>query len=118
MVCTMLTIKGQKALGADALRIWVASVDYAKDVSIGPTSIAQAAEILRKIRSVMRFVLGNLSDRPAPNATAEHDLVNDGAMVWADRSLIDMFCTSSLNSRAESSNRMTSLHSAEVSTKV
>lgn len=36
--------------GADALRLWVASVDYTSDVSIGPTVLAQTLESLRKVR--------------------------------------------------------------------
>jgi isoleucyl-tRNA synthetase len=34
--------------GADALRLWVASVDYTGDVSIGPNVLAQTLESLRK----------------------------------------------------------------------
>ncbi|EIW65419.1 hypothetical protein TREMEDRAFT_46186 [Tremella mesenterica DSM 1558] len=47
------------ASGTDALRIWAASVEYTRDVSIGPSSIAQASETLRKLRSALRFLLAN-----------------------------------------------------------
>jgi valyl-tRNA synthetase len=50
------------AYGADTLRAWVASVEYQRDVSIGPTTIAQASETLRKLRSATRFIAGNIED--------------------------------------------------------
>lgn len=51
--------------GADTLRIWAASVDYTRDVSIGPNAIKHASESLRKIRSAMRFLLANTSGEKA-----------------------------------------------------
>lgn len=34
-------LKTQPAYGADVLRLWVASIDYSNDVSIGPNIIKQ-----------------------------------------------------------------------------
>jgi len=47
-------------LGADILRLWVASVDYQTDVRISDAILNQIAEIYRKIRNTFRFLLGNL----------------------------------------------------------
>lgn len=47
-------------LGADILRLWVASVDYQSDVRISDAILAQIAEVYRKIRNTFRFLLGNL----------------------------------------------------------
>ena len=52
--------KTKVAYGADVLRLWVATVEYWKDVSIGPTVIAQVAESLRKLRNSARFCLANI----------------------------------------------------------
>ncbi|MBO8171126.1 MAG: isoleucine--tRNA ligase [Bacillaceae bacterium] len=49
-------------LGADILRLWVASVDYQADVRISDSILKQIAEIYRKIRNTFRFLLGNLND--------------------------------------------------------
>lgn len=49
-------------LGADILRLWVASVDYQSDVRISDNILKQIAEIYRKIRNTFRFMLGNLND--------------------------------------------------------
>ena len=46
-------------LGADTLRLWAASVDYTRDVSIGPSALTHASETLRKVRSATRFLLAN-----------------------------------------------------------
>jgi isoleucyl-tRNA synthetase len=42
--------------------MWVATVEFWKDVSIGPTILAHVAESMRKIRNSARFMLGNLGD--------------------------------------------------------
>ena len=52
--------KNEPAYGADVLRIWAATVEYWRDMSIGPTILAQAAESLRKLRNSARFILGNI----------------------------------------------------------
>mgnify|MGYP001490971904 CR=1 FL=1 len=51
-----------KQLGADILRLWVSSVDYQADVRISDSILKQIAEVYRKIRNTLRFLLGNLSD--------------------------------------------------------
>jgi isoleucyl-tRNA synthetase len=48
-------------LGADILRLWVASVDYQADVRISDAILNQIAEVYRKIRNTFRFLLGNLN---------------------------------------------------------
>ncbi len=60
--------KKQPAYGPDFLRLWAASVDFWKDMSIGPIVIAQSAESLRKIRNTVRFCLGNMGSREALGA--------------------------------------------------
>merc|ERR1711965_744837 len=51
-----------KKYGADILRIWVASSDYAEDLRIDKSILIQHAESYRKIRNTFRFILGNLKD--------------------------------------------------------
>lgn len=55
-------LKIMDRLGADILRLWVASVDYTADVRISDAILNQIAEVYRKIRNTFRFLLGNLSD--------------------------------------------------------
>ena len=49
-------------IGADVLRIWVASVNYENDVPLSDDILKQASETYRKIRNTFRFMLGNLAD--------------------------------------------------------
>ncbi|MDS1029608.1 isoleucine--tRNA ligase [Bacillota bacterium LX-D] len=51
-----------KQMGADILRLWVASADYKRDVSASPKIMKQMTEAYRKIRNTCRFLLGNLYD--------------------------------------------------------
>jgi len=51
-----------KNYGADILRAWVASSDYAEDLRIDNTILSQHAESYRKIRNTFRFILGNIQD--------------------------------------------------------
>lgn len=54
--------KVMQQLGADILRLWVASVDYQADVRVSDAILKQVAEVYRKIRNTFRFLLGNLAD--------------------------------------------------------
>ncbi|KIL44814.1 isoleucine--tRNA ligase [Jeotgalibacillus soli] len=58
----MLPSKVMNQLGADILRLWVASVDYQADVRVSDAILKQVAEVYRKIRNTLRFLLGNLAD--------------------------------------------------------
>lgn len=51
-----------KQYGADILRLWVAASDYSEDVRISPEIMTGLAEVYRKIRNTMRYILGNISD--------------------------------------------------------
>ncbi|WP_342600575.1 isoleucine--tRNA ligase [Psychrobacillus sp. FSL H8-0483] len=54
--------KVMNQLGADILRLWVASVDYTADVRVSDAIIKQVTEVYRKIRNTFRFLHGNISD--------------------------------------------------------
>lgn len=48
--------------GADILRLWTASIDYQKDVSISPEILTRIADAYRRIRNTLRYLLSNLDD--------------------------------------------------------
>ncbi len=56
----VLPSKVMNQLGADILRLWVASVDYQSDVRVSDPILKQVSEVYRKIRNTFRFLLGNL----------------------------------------------------------
>ena len=42
-------LKQAPAYGADVIRVWAASTDYTKDVTIGPATLSAASTTLRKV---------------------------------------------------------------------
>lgn len=72
---TLLPGKVIKQLGADIVRLWVASVDYQADVRVSDEILKQVSEVYRKIRNTMRFLLGNINDfNPTTNAVSYENL--------------------------------------------
>jgi len=65
-----------KKYGADILRIWVASSDYAEDLRIDHSILEQHAESYRKIRNTFRYLLGNLQDNFINENFENFDLEN------------------------------------------
>ncbi|MES2049714.1 MAG: isoleucine--tRNA ligase [Pseudomonadota bacterium] len=50
------------SLGADILRLWVASSDYSGEISISDEILKRVTESYRRIRNTLRFLLANTSD--------------------------------------------------------
>jgi isoleucyl-tRNA synthetase len=46
--------------GADILRLWVMNSDTSEDLRIGPEILKQQAELYRKLRNTLRWLLGSL----------------------------------------------------------
>jgi isoleucyl-tRNA synthetase len=65
-----------KNFGADILRAWVASSDYAEDLRIDKTILSQHAESYRKIRNTFRFILGNIQDNFEKQDLSKLDTTN------------------------------------------
>ncbi len=65
-----------KRYGADVIRLWVASSDYAADVSVSDEILDRTSEAYRRLRNTFRFLLSNLYDfDPATDAVAWDDLL-------------------------------------------
>ncbi len=50
-----------KQSGADILRLWVVSSDYAEDLRIGPEILKTNVDAYRKMRNTVRWMLGSLA---------------------------------------------------------
>jgi isoleucyl-tRNA synthetase len=50
------------SLGADILRLWVASSDYSGELTISNEILKRVIESYRRIRNTLRFLLANLAD--------------------------------------------------------
>jgi len=49
-------------LGAEIIRLWVASTDYSGEMTISDEILKRVVESYRRIRNTLRFLLANLSD--------------------------------------------------------
>ena len=63
-------------LGADILRLWVVNSDVSEDLRIGPEILKQQAELYRRLRNTLRWLLGSLdgfseAERVEPSAMPE-----------------------------------------------
>jgi len=63
-----------KQMGADILRLWVASVEVQQDVRISQNLLTQVSEQYRKVRNTLRFLLGNLFDYDPKDAVPTDQL--------------------------------------------
>ena len=74
-----VTISPQKVfdtLGADILRLWVASTDYSGELSISDEILKRVTESYRRIRNTLRFLLSNTADfDPEKDAIAIDELL-------------------------------------------
>jgi isoleucyl-tRNA synthetase len=67
-------------MGADILRLWIASADYRYEMNVSDEILKRTADSYRRIRNTVRFLLANLNDfDPAK------DKVDTDAMVALDR---------------------------------
>ena len=63
-------------LGADILRLWVASTDYRGEIAVSDEILKRAADNYRRLRNTSRFLLANLNGfNPATDLVAEQDMV-------------------------------------------
>jgi isoleucyl-tRNA synthetase len=65
-----------KTLGADILRLWIASADYSNEMSLSQEILKRNADAYRRLRNTARFLLSNLNGfDPARDLLAPADMV-------------------------------------------
>ncbi|PAU74339.1 isoleucine--tRNA ligase [Halomonas salipaludis] len=63
-------------LGADILRLWVASTDYSGEMAVSDEILKRTADVYRRIRNTARFLLSNLNGfDPERDAVAFDDML-------------------------------------------
>lgn len=63
-------------LGADILRLWVASTDYRSEIAVSDEILKRSADSYRRIRNTARFLLANLNGfNPETDQVAFDDMV-------------------------------------------
>lgn len=73
-----------KTLGADVLRLWVASIDYRYEIAASKEILTRTSETYRRIRNTARFLLANLH-----GFDPEQDLLEPEKMLMLDRWAVD-----------------------------
>jgi isoleucyl-tRNA synthetase len=84
-------------LGAEIVRLWVASVDFREDVVSSENIMHRLAENYRKLRNTFRFLLGNLAGfTPEPDQIKDPTklLPLDRYMLARTRELVEKLCGS------------------------
>ncbi len=71
-------------LGADILRLWVASTDYRGEIAVSDEILNRTADTYRRLRNTARFLLSNLH-----GFDPEQDMVAAGDMLPLDRWAVD-----------------------------
>lgn len=65
-----------KTLGADILRLWVATTDYRAEMSVSDEILNRTADMYRRIRNTVRYLLANLHDfDPEQHLVKANDLL-------------------------------------------
>jgi len=73
---TLAPQKISDTLGADILRLWIASTDYTGELSISDEILKRVTESYRRLRNTLRFLLANTSDfDPKANAVPVAELL-------------------------------------------
>jgi isoleucyl-tRNA synthetase len=73
---TMSPQEISSTLGAETLRLWVASADYSGELTISSEILKRVVESYRRIRNTLRFLLANTSDfDPKAHGMAVADMV-------------------------------------------
>ena len=69
--------KIMKSLGADILRLWVASTDYSAEITVSDEILKRTADTYRRIRNTVRFLLANLNGfDPAQHMVDNSDMLS------------------------------------------
>ncbi len=72
------------SLGADVLRLWVASIDYRTDINVSDEILKRTSETYRRLRNTARFLLANLN-----GFDPQQHLVEAEKMLILDRWAVD-----------------------------
>ncbi|MEE8482192.1 MAG: class I tRNA ligase family protein, partial [Acidiferrobacterales bacterium] len=75
-------------LGADILRLWIASTDYRAEMSLSDEILRRMADSYRRMRNTARYLLGNLDGFDTDNLLTMDEMVSLDR--WAVLQVIDL----------------------------
>jgi isoleucyl-tRNA synthetase len=65
------------SLGADILRLWIASTDYTGEMTVSDEILKRSADSYRRIRNTVRFMLSNMQGFDASQHLVDHNKMLD-----------------------------------------
>ena len=71
-----------KEKGSDILRLWVATTDYTKEMSISDEIIKRTSESYRRIRNTLKFLISNINDFDNKNISFSELTLLDRWILW------------------------------------
>lgn len=82
-------------LGADILRLWIASTDFTKEMTVSHEILNRTSDTYRRIRNTSRFLLANMAGfNPETDQVAMDDLVSlDAEMIRRTAALSEKIVT-------------------------
>jgi isoleucyl-tRNA synthetase len=85
-------------MGAEIIRLWVASTDYSGDLNIDDKILARVVDTYRRVRNTLKFLLANVSDfDPAKDSVADEDLLEIDRYALAQAALLQADIVGALN---------------------
>jgi isoleucyl-tRNA synthetase len=69
--------KVANSLGADILRLWIASTDYTGEMTVSDEILKRSSDTYRRLRNTMRFMLANMNGFDATKHLVEFDAMLD-----------------------------------------
>ena len=77
----VVPVEVAKNIGADVLRLWVASADYKLDINYSEEILKRSVDAYRRIRNTVRFLLANIFDfDPESRFSASRTIISVGSM--------------------------------------
>ena len=80
------------SLGADILRLWVASTDFRSEMVASDEILKRTSDQYRRIRNTFRFILGNLSDFNNKNkvGSKNNPILRNGDIIHIEKNFINI----------------------------
>ena len=99
------------ASGADILRLWVVASDYSEDLRIGPEILKYQADVYRRLRNTLRYLLGSLAGLHArPSGSRPTRCPSSSAIVLHRLAELDALVRAAYGRLTTSTRMFTALH--------
>ena len=83
--------KVANSLGADILRLWIASTDYTGEMSVSDEILKRSADTYRRLRNTIRFMLANMAEfEPSTDLVELDDMLDLDKWIVSQMSALEI----------------------------